>query len=179
MKQIEKMLKTWRESRNINTLSETLKDDLQKEVIEAQQGLEKEDINNYCEEVVDVAIFAFNAIGVLNQAYSRQTSIRSEIKLIHIENTINQIDLSRPIQMRTLLCMIIGMCEDLVTKRGFDFKALTLEKIKVLESRKQCPEQKKDWALNGMSGKWEKDSKQDKDTLYKINFDKCKFNYQK
>lgn len=179
MKQIEKELKNWRESRNIKTISLTLKDDLQKEVIEAQQGLNKQDINNYCEEIVDVGIFAFNALGVSNQYYSRQTSIQTEIKLIHIENTINQIDLSRPIQMRTLLCMIIGMCEDLVTKRGFDFKKLTLQKILVLESRKQDPRQKKEWFLNGMSGKWEKMKDQPKDTLYKMNFDKCKINYQK
>lgn len=174
MKQIEKMLKIWRESRNINTLSETLKDDLKKEVIEAQQGLNKQDINNYCEEVVDVAIFAFNALGVCNQYYSKQTSIKTDIKLIDIENTINQIDLLRPIQTRVLLCVIIGMCESLVSKRGFDFKKLTLEKILVLESREQCPKQKKEWFLNGMSSKWEKDPKQDKSTLYKINFDKCR-----
>ena len=175
MKQIEQNLKNWRELRNINTTALTLKDDLQKEVIEAQQGLNKQDINNYCEEVVDVAIFAFNALGVCNQYYTKQTSIKTDIKLIDIENTINQIDLSRPIQTRVLLCAIIGMCESLVSKRGFDFKKLTLQKILVLESRKQCPKQKKEWAKNGMSGKWEKDPKQDKDTLYKMNFDKCRF----
>lgn len=177
MKTIEQQLKQWRAERNITTLSLTLKEDLFKEVIEAKEGLAKQDINNYVEELADVSIFAFNALGVSNQYYSKQTSIRNEIKLLHIENTINQIELKRPIQMRVLLCMIIGMCEDLITKRGFDFKKLVSEKILVLNSRVQCPKQKKEWALNGMSGKWEKYQNQDKSTIHKINFDKCKFNY--
>ena len=36
------------------------------------------------------------------------------------------------------------------------------------------PEQAKEWALNGASGKWKKSSTQDKASIYKADFESCK-----
>lgn len=177
MQQIEKQLKEWRDSRNIKIFPETIKEDLLKELQEVREAVRNLDFNNYCEEVVDISIFCLNSLGLLNYSYIKQTTSLCEIKLSHIESIINQIDITKPIQMKILFCIIIGMCESLVIKKGFNFKKLINEKILVLQSRRQSMNQKKYWKDHGISGKWEKDPFQDKDTLYKINFDKCKFIY--
>ena len=51
---------------------------------------------------------------------------------------------------------------------------MMLEKIKVISSREQDPEQAKKWAIDGASGKWEKNKLQDKYTIYKPNFESCR-----
>ena len=66
------------------------------------------------------------------------------------------------------------MCEELVAANKYDFKKVVLEKIKVINSRHQCPIQKKHWKLHGISGKWEKMKDQPKDSLYVGNYGKCK-----
>ena len=179
MIEIQKQLSEWRNSRNIKTFPLTIKDDLLKELDEVKEALRNLDFNNYSMEVVDISIFCLNSLGLLNYSYIKQTTSICEIKLSHIESIINQIDITKPIQMKILFCIIIGMCESLVIKKGFNFKKLINEKILVLQSRRQSPQQKKEWSKNGASKKWLKDENQNKDTLYKINFDKCKFIYQK
>ena len=79
-----------------------------------------------------------------------------------------------PIQTINMLNLIITMCDELVTAKRYDFKKVVLEKIKVISSRFQCPQQKKEWSKNGASGKWEKHPHQNKDTLYVGNYGKCK-----
>ena len=177
MLEIQKQLSEWRKERNIKIFPLTIKDDLLGELEEIKEAVRSLDWNNYCMEVVDISIFCLNSLGLLNYSYIKQTTSLCEIKLSHIESIINQIDITKPIQMKILFCIIIGMCESLVIKKGFNFKKLINEKILVLQSRRQSMNQKKYWKDHGTSGKWEKDPFQDKDTLYKINFDKCKFIY--
>ena len=58
-------------------------------------------------------------------------------------------------------------------KLGVDIECAFDETLKEIESRKQDPEQAKEWAENGPSGKWQKWKKQPKETLYKANYKKC------
>lgn len=173
MKQIEMKLKNWRDSRNIKTFPLTIKDDLLdelREVIEAQQKL---DWNNYVEELADVAIFAFNGLGLLNTRY-KPTRMSVVPTLNNLESYINNIKIEMPVQMINILNIIITMCDELVTAKRYDFKKVLNEKILTINSRLQDPKQKKDWIKNGANSKWQKMKDQPKETLYVSNYGKCK-----
>ena len=173
MLEIEKQLSEWRNSRNIKTFPITIKDDLLKELEEVKEALRNLDFNNYVEELADIAIFAFNGLGLLNMSYSsKRTCVLTSLPML--ESYINGLRLEFPMQTYTILCHIITICEELVTAKKYDFKKVVLEKILVLQSRLQCPIQKKYWKLHGISGKWEKMKDQPKDTLYVGNYGKCK-----
>ena len=173
MQLIEKQLKEWRLSRNIKTFPLTIKEDLLGELEEVKEALRNLDFNNYVEELADIAIFALNGLGLLNITYKpmRMCVIPS---LNSLESYINNISVEMPIQMLNMLNIIITICDELVTAKKYDFKKVVLEKIKVINSRMQCPQQKKEWSKNGISGKWEKDPHQNKETLYVGNYGKCK-----
>lgn len=48
------------------------------------------------------------------------------------------------------------------------------EVFKEINSRVQDPQQKEEWKLKGAYGKWKKYRQQDKETLYKANYEGCK-----
>lgn len=174
MKKIEQLLKAWREKQNINHIQSTIKDDLISELNEVILAQQKLDWNNYAEELADIAILSLNAIGLLNMSYkSKPYSVEGTLE--QIESYINNIRLEIPFQTYGILCTLVNICEELVNKKKYDFKRVVNEKILVLQSRIQCPEQKKHWELHGASGKWEKSKrKEDKDLVYVPNFGKCK-----
>lgn len=58
---------------------------------------------------------------------------------------------------------------------GYDYDECMSETIMEISSRKQDPEQKIEWDLNGASGKWQKDKNQNKDELYVAKYELCKF----
>ena len=173
MLEIQKQLSEWRNSRNIKTFPITIKDDLLKELEEVKEALRNLDFNNYVEELADIAIFAFNGLGLLNMSYSsKRTCVLTSLPMLELY--INRLRLEFPMQTYTILCHIITMCEELVAANKYDFKKVVLEKIKVISSRLQDPVQKKLWAKNGATSKWEKMKDQPKDTLYVGNYGKCK-----
>ena len=57
---------------------------------------------------------------------------------------------------------------------GYDNKQCNDEVFKEINSREQCPMQKEIWDNWGADGKWKKSTTQDKSTLYKANYSKCK-----
>lgn len=173
MKQIEQLLKEWRTSRNISTFSLTIKDDLLGELEEVRQAQRKLDWDNYAEELADIAIFALNGLGTLNISH-KPTRMSVVPTLNNLESYINNIKLEMPVQMVNVLNIIITMCDELVTAKRYDFKKVVNEKIKLLNSRRQSIKQKENWKKYGATGKWEKDSYQDRDTLYKMNLSCCK-----
>lgn len=173
MKEIEELLKNWRESRNIKDFPTTIKDDMLCEVNEVRQAQGKQDWDNYVEEIADIAIFAFNGLGLLNREY-QPIRLGTTASLNNIEKYINNIDTKYRIQTVNMLNIIITMCDELVTAKKYDFKEVLNEKIKVISSREQNPQQKEEWALNGANGKWLKNELQDKATIYKANYGKCK-----
>lgn len=174
MKQIEKLLKDWRESRNIKHFPLTIKEDLLSELKEVREAQQKLDFNNYVEELADIAIFALNGIGLLNMTYkSKICNVDADLK--QIESYINSIRIGIPFQMYEILCSLVTLCEELVTNKKYDFIRVVNEKIKVVSSRLQCPIQKKNWKLHGASGKWEKSKrKEDKEKVYIANYGKCR-----
>ena len=173
MKQIEIQLKNWRDSRNIKTFPTTIKEDMLKEVEEVRLAIKNNDIENQVEELADVAIFAFNGLGLLN-ANHKPTRMSIVPTLNNLESYIKNIRLEMPVQMINMLNIIITMCDELVTAKKYDFKKVLNEKILTINSRLQDPKQKKDWIKNGASEKWQKYEHQDKTTLYIPNYGKCK-----
>lgn len=171
--EIQKQLSKWRNERNIKTFPLTIKEDLLKELEEVRQAKQNLDWNNYVEELADIAIFALNGLGLLNMSYKpmRMCVVPT---LNSLESYINNISVEMPIQMLNMLNIIITICEELVTAKQYDFKKVVLEKILLLNSRRQSIDQEKYWKAHGVNGKWEKDPFQDKDTLYKMNFSRCK-----
>lgn len=173
MLEIQKQLSEWRKERNIKIFPITIKEDLLGELEEVKEALRNLDFNNYVEEIADIAIFALNGLGLLNMTYKpmRMSVVPS---LNSLESYINNISVEMPIQMLNMLKIIITICEELVTAKQYDFKKVVLEKILLLNSRRQSIDQEKYWKAHGVNGKWEKDPFQDKDTLYKMNFSRCK-----
>lgn len=173
MQQIEIQLKKWRESRNIKTFPTTIKDDMLKEVEEVRLAIRNNDIENYVEELADVAIFAFNGLGLMNLEYKTKKSF-IEASLNQIEFYINNILLDNKVQTYEILCKVISLCDELVTAKKYDFKKVLNEKIKLLNSRRQSVKQKENWNKHGANGKWQKDPYQEKNTLYVMNLSRCK-----
>ena len=174
MKQIEIQLKNWRESRNIKDFPLTIKDDLLDELREVREAQQKLDWNNYVEELADIAIFAFNGLGLLSISH-KPTRMSIVPTLNNLESYVNNIKIEMPVQMINILNIIITMCDELVTAKKYDFKKVVMEKILVLQSRRQCHIQKEHWKLHGASGKWEKSKRaEDKNLVYVANFGKCK-----
>lgn len=174
MLDIENSLNIWRNSRNIKIFPLTIKDDLLQELEEVKEAVRGLDWNNYVEELADIAIFAFNGLGLLNMSYSsKRTCVLTSLPML--ESYINGLRLEFPMQTYTILCHIITMCEELVTAKKYDFKKVVLEKILVLNSRMQCPIQKKHWQLHGASGKWKKSLLPEHiKAWHKANYGKCK-----
>ena len=173
MKEIEELLKKWRESRNIKDFPTTIKDDMLCEVNEVRQAQGKQDWDNYVEEIADIAIFAFNGLGLLNREY-QPIRLGTTASLNNIEKYINNIDTKYRIQTVNMLKIIITLCDELVAEKKYDFEKVLKEKIKVISSRRQDPKQKKRWEKFGANDKWQKDPNQDKNTLYIANYGKCK-----
>ena len=64
-----------------------------------------------------------------------------------------------------------------ITKHGYNPHETLLETIKEISSRKQDPKQKERWANDDKLKrlqKWKKFKEQDKKTLYKADYSKCK-----
>lgn len=57
---------------------------------------------------------------------------------------------------------------------GYDNEYCNLEVFKEINSRKQDPKQKAEWAKSGAKGKWLKDTNQPKDELYKADYNECR-----
>ena len=60
-----------------------------------------------------------------------------------------------------------------VKSLGYCFRKAMKECLAEINSREQDPQQAKDWAENGASGKWEKFTQQSPDTLYKADYSKA------
>lgn len=65
-----------------------------------------------------------------------------------------------------------------VELKGYDFDLAMSETIKEISSREQCPMQKEVWDKWKPSGKRQKNTSQDKATLYTADYENCKKNRQ-
>lgn len=171
MEEIVKLLAQWRKERNITDVS-TIIEDIKKEVIEAKEELLKNNKELYIVELADIGIFCLNWCGVKNKEFSYSDTKISSIEFIDLNiecvNECNDFDLYFKLRE------IFTICKNIAAKHNYDFEAAIKEKIKVLNSRKQCPIQQMDWELHGANGKWEKDKSQDTNTIYKPDYEKCK-----
>jgi hypothetical protein len=174
MKTIQQVLKQWRTDRNITEFNMYVVDDINCEIDEAQAETAKAQLLNYIEEIADVAITAINAIGLMGKEYASQQSIKSYYNLDDLRAITSQIRIDIQIQAYLLLCSVISVSMQLIRQSGFNAECVIMQKVKVINSRLQEPKQKEEWLKNGAVGKWQKDPKQDRDTLYVPDFKGCR-----
>lgn len=167
MEQIINELRIWREDRNMQDNEFVLETEVANMLKEVAEALEAKTDEHRAEEICDVAVFAFNGLAYLGEEYRHLYTEDSSIS--RIAGCL--VDILEGRNQSFMLNGIIGYCKTFVSSLGYDFEKMMLEKIKVISSREQCPNQAKEWAENGASGKWEKNRLQDKNSLYKPDFE--------
>ena len=170
MNEIVEELRKWREARNMQDNEFILETEVANMLKEVAEALEAKTDEHRAEEICDVAVFAFNGLAYLKEDYKHLCTDNGSIA--RISGCLVDILVGR--NQGFTLNGIISYCKTFVSSLGYDFQKMMLEKIKVISSREQDPEQAKEWALNGTSGKWEKNKAQSKDTLYKPDFESCR-----
>jgi len=120
----------------------------------------------------DICVFADNALHYLNakvQYYGIKDNYISDI--IKIVGIISMPELNKAITIRNFQ-YLYETSKNAVTALGYNFNKCMQETVKEISSRKQDPKQAKEWAKNGVDGKWQKDKRQ-KNT-YKADYDVCR-----
>lgn len=95
--------------------------------------------------------------------------LQEEVNEIEVEVKANNVN-----NLLGELADIIIVAANEIGLMGYDMEKVVLEKIKVIDSREQNPNQKEIWDKWGASGKWEKNKDQCKSTLYTAAYSKCK-----
>lgn len=85
----------------------------------------------------------------------------------------NELVLNENLVVDTICDIKVFSINELGTMK-YNGKKCMKETIKEISSRNQDEDQKENWLKNGAVGKWQKDSSQDKDTLYVADYSKCK-----
>ena len=173
MFEIVEELRKWREARNMQNDKFIVEEQVAFMLDECKEVLLAKTNEHMAEEYCDIAIFAFNGLGLLRREFE-EFEHSFDIEIYYILHFLSNLLRTYPASSVYNLNEIISSCKSSVEFLGYDFQKMMLEKIKVISSREQDPEQAKEWALNGASGKWEKNKLQDKATIYKPNFDSCK-----
>lgn len=174
MNEIVEELRKWREARNMQNNEFVVEKEVASMLDECKEVLLAETDEHKAEEYCDIAIFAFNGLGWRREPYDGSFRIVGSCVSIVLESLSTMLKVKAGWKIPTELNYIIQLCEVAVNELGYSFRKMMLEKIKVISSREQDPEQVKEWALNGASGKWRKYELQDKSTIYKPDFESCR-----
>jgi|GEM_PF-6670606 len=173
MREIIKTLETWREARNMQDNEFFVEEQVASMTDECTEVLLAKTVEHKAEELCDIAIFAINGLGLLKIEYKAKATKWSGLPSI-MRALSNILEENSERMAGVELNYIIKFCENTVNELGYNFKKMMMEKIKVISSRMQDPDQAKDWELNGASGKWKKWELQDKNTIYDANFESCR-----
>ena len=176
MKEIVEELSKWREDRNMQDNEFIVEVEVASMLDECKEVLLAKTDEHKAEEYCDIAIFAFNGLGILRVDFDGGFRINGSCIGIIIESFPTMLKAKEGWKIPTELNYIIQLCEFAVKELGYDFEKMMLEKIKVLHSRIQSPTQARDWAENGASGKWEKSTFPEHIAMvYRPDFEKCLF----
>jgi NTP pyrophosphatase (non-canonical NTP hydrolase) len=183
MKWIENLAK-WREERQ---LIKPQWDSIVPSLLEENQELKDAYNNNDYQEIIDAyadhIVFATNLLGQIDKdmfIFPKAEDIDNEVKSIedinlYIKMLSSLIETNQHKLAMYVLKKIIWACKVNIEHLGYNFECVMDETIKEISSRQQEPEQKKRWKENGSNGeKWQKWLQQNKDTLYKANYNNCK-----
>ena len=174
MFEIVEELRKWREARNMQNDEFIVEEQVAFMLDECKEVLLAKTDEHRAEEYCDIAIFAFNGLGILREDFDGSFRIYGACVGIILESLTSMLKVKKGWKIATELNYIIQLCEYAAKELGYDFKTMMLEKIKVISSREQDPEQAKEWALNGVNGKWERNKLQEKSTIYRPDFDSCR-----
>lgn len=175
MFEIVEELRKWREARNMQDDEFIVEEQVAWMLDECKEVLLAKTDEHRAEEYCDIAIFAFNGLGILREDFDGSFKICGACVGIILESLTSMLNAKKGWKIATELNYIIQLCEYAAKELGYDFKTMMLEKIKVISSREQDPEQAKEWALNGVNGKWEKSSLPEHKLEYYIpDYENCK-----
>ena len=139
MIKIVKELKKWREARNMQDDDFVVEEQVAFMLDECKEVLLAKTAEHKAEEYCDIAIFAFNALATLKEEFDFvHTQKKCDVKNI-ILICANMLATNR--EHKELFLYINATCEYAVKNLGYDFEKMMLEKIKVISSREQDPEQ--------------------------------------
>lgn len=176
MKEIVQELKKWREDRNMQNNEFVAEEQVAYMLDECKEILLAKTDEHRAEEYCDVAILAFNGLGLLGCEYEGSFCITGSCISAILDSLGSVLKTKVGWRLSTELNYIIKICDYEINELGYDFEKMMLEKIKVLHSRIQSPTQARDWAENGASGKWEKSTFPEHIAMvYKPDFEKCLF----
>jgi len=169
-------LSSWRENKNVDNKEFVLDVEVSNLLEECSEFLRADNDNDRIDALCDISVFSINALKYLDRtdiqiynSFNRYDyNIFDVIVNIGTMNNKNNNDLISTIDEIVTYCFVI------TTQLKYDYKKCMLETIKEISSREQCPIQARKWKENGISGKWQKNKNQDKSTLYKADYDKCK-----
>ena len=173
MNEIVEELKKWREARNMQDNEFVVEKEVASMLDECKEVLLADSDEHKAEEYCDIAIFAFNGISYTSENFFGIAVSNKRVRGV-LHEMAYLLKVTNDFDIVLSLNKVISYCELAVNELGYDFQKMMLEKIKVISSREQDPEQAKEWALNGANGKWEKNKAQSKDTLYKPDFESCR-----
>jgi hypothetical protein len=172
-KSIFELLKEWRIERDMEDKPFVLSvevSNMLKEVTEYLDGID--DVNERVDALCDIMVFRINATHMRNVPFGCENLLElgrcfEGRSIYHIIDCISSISHSDN-------DFTIEFCSSMIVEEGYNPDLCMREVIKEVSSRKQDPAQAANWKHYGVSGKWEKDRKQDPSTLYKADFSKCK-----
>ncbi len=176
MTEIVEELRKWREVRNMQDNEFIVNEQVAYMLDECKEILLAKTDEHRAEEYCDVAILAFNGLGLMLKNHNGIKYIEMD-KFCDVSNILLILAtvVRKKEDLPLMIDYIISTCKYSVEELGYDFQKMMLEKIKVLHSRIQSPTQARDWAENGPTGKWEKSTFAEHIAMvYKPDFESCR-----
>jgi len=176
MKEIQEKLKSWRINRNMQNNTFIVDVEASNIIEECAEFLRAKNDNERIDALCDISVFSINSLHYLN-SYCKGIRVyyrNHNYTIFDILENISKFEKQNKNDLISLLDEIITFSCVITENMGYNYKECMLETIKEISSRKQDATQKKEWEQNGVSGKWQKDKSQDKRTLYKADYEKCK-----
>lgn len=159
MKEINKQLAIWRESRNL-TRENQRSVFLANALSEFEEYSGASTLDDTIDAICDMLVVTLNSFDV-------QTLGTPSNEFLY--NLIVYVDAGTK-SPEDLAATLWKLLED----KGYNPQLALLETIKEISSRRQDPKQAEQWSLHGASGKWRKDKNQPKETLYQANYDNAR-----
>lgn len=175
MQEILDKLAVWRVNRNMDNKAFVLDVEAGNIAEEYSEYLKATCDYDRVDACCDIVVFGINSLKYLNKyKYEYYGFIVDFKRIIPHDISMFYNEYATDECPSFLVKRIISSSIRELVNLGYDYEKCMLETIKEISSRIQDPNQMKDWAENGVSGKWLKDKNQPESTKYKADYDSCK-----
>lgn len=122
MNEIVEELRKWREARNMQDNEFVVEKEVASMLDECKEVLLAETDEHRAEEYCDIAIFAFNGLGLLREHYDGRFKIEGSCIGVMLESLASMLKVKSGWKIATELNYIIALCEFAVNELGYDFQ---------------------------------------------------------